>query len=284
MSTRFLTPLSLPPPPPPLLAARFYSSMSLPIVAIAVLGILTTAIFLLAYYIFVIKCCLHLRRSDQLSPSLPSAGLDAASIRAIPTFHYSRSPPASAAAIDCAVCLSDFRGGEPLRLLPGCGHAFHIDCIDTWLQSNASCPLCRTHITDSFPPPPDRRRVPGQSPAAEMGHVAPTEQTRKLGYAVSMGDECIQISREKDEPFDAPPPLRRSVSMDSSFHRRLYVSVQDILRGNPNSFNEEGSSDGGGGGEGGDEVCGRARRRPFFPFGCGRSCSRAVQPVEDMHV
>jgi hypothetical protein len=44
---------------------------------------------------------------------------------------------------DCAVCLCEFAGEDRLRLLPLCGHAFHIDCIDTWLLSNSTCPLCR---------------------------------------------------------------------------------------------------------------------------------------------
>ncbi|KAL0461677.1 UNVERIFIED_CONTAM: RING-H2 finger protein ATL46 [Sesamum latifolium] len=44
---------------------------------------------------------------------------------------------------DCAVCLCEFSESDQLRLLPMCSHAFHMNCIDTWLLSNSTCPLCR---------------------------------------------------------------------------------------------------------------------------------------------
>ncbi|XP_021756443.1 E3 ubiquitin-protein ligase ATL4-like [Chenopodium quinoa] len=47
---------------------------------------------------------------------------------------------------DCAVCLSKFEEKDLLRLLPICCHVFHADCIDTWLNSNQSCPLCRSPV------------------------------------------------------------------------------------------------------------------------------------------
>uniref|UniRef100_A0A5B7AA19 Putative E3 ubiquitin-protein ligase ATL4 n=1 Tax=Davidia involucrata TaxID=16924 RepID=A0A5B7AA19_DAVIN len=47
---------------------------------------------------------------------------------------------------DCAVCLSKFERQDQLRLLPLCCHAFHAGCIDTWLLSNQTCPLCRSTI------------------------------------------------------------------------------------------------------------------------------------------
>eukprot|EP00261_Vitis_vinifera_P039705 XP_019080948.1 PREDICTED: E3 ubiquitin-protein ligase ATL4 isoform X2 [Vitis vinifera] len=47
---------------------------------------------------------------------------------------------------DCAVCLSKFEPHDQLRLLPICCHAFHARCIDTWLASNQTCPLCRSPI------------------------------------------------------------------------------------------------------------------------------------------
>ncbi|XP_026406743.1 E3 ubiquitin-protein ligase ATL4-like [Papaver somniferum] len=51
----------------------------------------------------------------------------------------------------CAVCLSKFERKDKLRLLPNCCHAFHSECIDTWLLSNRTCPLCRAtvHIEES---------------------------------------------------------------------------------------------------------------------------------------
>ncbi|KAG0448885.1 hypothetical protein HPP92_021734 [Vanilla planifolia] len=43
----------------------------------------------------------------------------------------------------CAVCLGEYEEGEAVKVMPSCGHAFHPACIDTWLVSRGSCPLCR---------------------------------------------------------------------------------------------------------------------------------------------
>ncbi|KAG8093865.1 hypothetical protein GUJ93_ZPchr0012g19361 [Zizania palustris] len=87
-----------------------------------------------------------LQRQLQQLFHLHDAGLDQAVIDALPVFLYREVVGAGAGAkepFDCAVCLCEFAGDDRLRLLPLCGHAFHIDCIDTWLLSNSTCPLCR---------------------------------------------------------------------------------------------------------------------------------------------
>ncbi|CAJ1940063.1 unnamed protein product [Sphenostylis stenocarpa] len=79
---------------------------------------------------------------------LHDSGLDQAFIDALPVFLYKdiiglKEP------FDCAVCLCQFSEQDMLRLLPLCNHAFHIDCIDTWLLSNSTCPLCRGSLYES---------------------------------------------------------------------------------------------------------------------------------------
>ncbi|GFP80078.1 RING-H2 finger protein atl47 [Phtheirospermum japonicum] len=73
---------------------------------------------------------------------LHDSGLDQAYIDALPVFLY-KDIMGSKEPFDCAVCLCEFSEQDRLRLLPSCSHAFHIDCIDTWLLSNSTCPLCR---------------------------------------------------------------------------------------------------------------------------------------------
>ncbi|TKY48913.1 E3 ubiquitin-protein ligase ATL41 [Spatholobus suberectus] len=71
----------------------------------------------------------------------PNAGLDPTLITALPTFPFKRQHDDAA---ECAVCLSVLEDGELVRLLPNCKHSFHVGCIDTWLASRSTCPVCRT--------------------------------------------------------------------------------------------------------------------------------------------
>ncbi|XVE75086.1 hypothetical protein DITRI_Ditri12bG0068500 [Diplodiscus trichospermus] len=82
---------------------------------------------------------------------LHDSGLDQAFIDALPVFLY-KEIMGLKEPFDCAVCLCEFLEQDKLRLLPMCSHAFHIDCIDTWLMSNSTCPLCRgTLFTPGLP-------------------------------------------------------------------------------------------------------------------------------------
>ncbi|XP_072953555.1 RING-H2 finger protein ATL46-like [Typha angustifolia] len=83
-----------------------------------------------------------LQRQLQQLFHLHDSGLDQAVIDALPVFLY-RELLGPKDPFDCAVCLCEFAQEDKLRLLPVCGHAFHINCIDTWLLSNSTCPLCR---------------------------------------------------------------------------------------------------------------------------------------------
>ncbi|GAA0149907.1 ubiquitin-protein ligase [Lithospermum erythrorhizon] len=74
--------------------------------------------------------------------NLHDSGLDQAFIDALPVFIY-KDLMGDKEPFDCAVCLCEFSKQDKLRLLPLCSHAFHMECIDTWLLSNSTCPLCR---------------------------------------------------------------------------------------------------------------------------------------------
>lgn len=88
-----------------------------------------------------------LQRQLQQLFHLHDSGLDQAFIDALPVFSYREIVVGAGAGdkepFDCAVCLCEFGAEDRLRLLPLCGHAFHLNCIDTWLLSNSTCPLCR---------------------------------------------------------------------------------------------------------------------------------------------
>ncbi|XP_042396940.1 RING-H2 finger protein ATL13-like [Zingiber officinale] len=76
---------------------------------------------------------------------LHDAGVDQSFIDMLPVFLY-KAIVGIKDPFDCAVCLCEFGPEDKLRLLPKCSHAFHLECIDTWLLSHSTCPLCRSSL------------------------------------------------------------------------------------------------------------------------------------------
>jgi len=58
----------------------------------------------------------------------------------------------------CVICLGDFKPGDRLRTL-SCQHPFHVHCIDSWLDSHTTCPLCN-HQLETVPVEGIRRSTP----------------------------------------------------------------------------------------------------------------------------
>ncbi|KAK3232037.1 hypothetical protein Dsin_003918 [Dipteronia sinensis] len=73
--------------------------------------------------------------------SSANKGLKKKILRSLPKLAFSAELAAKLS--DCAICLTEFAAGDEIRVLPQCGHGFHVACIDTWLGSHSSCPSCR---------------------------------------------------------------------------------------------------------------------------------------------
>ena len=64
----------------------------------------------------------------------------------------------------CAVCQDSIVNNDIVRKLNGCGHIFHVDCVDTWFQRSSLCPTCRNDITGAAVTP---AAVPAAAAAAQ---------------------------------------------------------------------------------------------------------------------
>ncbi|XP_058208619.1 RING-H2 finger protein ATL40-like [Rhododendron vialii] len=84
----------------------------------------------------------------QAATEPPTSGLNPAVIASLPIFAFKQTghsdDTSGGGTTECAVCLSFLEDGEMVRILPNCKHTFHVDCVDKWLTSQSTCPICRT--------------------------------------------------------------------------------------------------------------------------------------------
>ncbi|XP_047051023.1 RING-H2 finger protein ATL39-like [Lolium rigidum] len=93
----------------------------------------------------------HRRRHFGTGDSEEHRPLTVAPSLLVPQFMYNRLVRHSgkgAGSTECAVCLGVIQVGAMAKLLPACTHVYHVDCIDLWLASHSTCPLCRSRVGD----------------------------------------------------------------------------------------------------------------------------------------
>jgi E3 ubiquitin-protein ligase ATL10/75/76/77/78 len=76
-----------------------------------------------------------------MQSSTPIEGQE--SFQVLPTLVYSSKLELTGSGSECTICLSEFKHGVHVRVLPVCHHGFHIRCIDKWLATRCTCPTCR---------------------------------------------------------------------------------------------------------------------------------------------
>ncbi|RWR93837.1 RING-H2 finger protein ATL57-like protein [Cinnamomum micranthum f. kanehirae] len=147
-----LTQDHLPPPPDhPTTTSTIDSSMAVTIL------ILLAALFFMAFFTIYARRLAEdtaadisrrrIRAAQSRGGTTRPRGVDPTTLLSLPVVAYHgcgwKNP------LLCAVCLSEFLEKETVKIIPACGHVYHPECIDSWLLSCGSCPLCRS--TRLFP-------------------------------------------------------------------------------------------------------------------------------------
>lgn len=210
-----------------------YPSVS-PAMAIIIV-ILVAALFFIAFFSIYIRNrsvangSIRQTFSMRRRTAAATRGLENSVIETFPTFTYAevKDHHIGKGSLECAVCLNEFEDDEMLRLIPKCDHVFHPECIDAWLQSHVTCPVCRADLT----PKPDEP-APVQAPEVntELGQGTENlQQNNEVSIQIE-GDENLTSQQEETS---VRPEVKRNLSFNVSNRPPRSFSVK-----RPKMFNK----------------------------------------------
>ncbi|KAK8550821.1 hypothetical protein V6N13_119324 [Hibiscus sabdariffa] len=121
----------------------------------------------------------------------PHKGLDPTTLGSLPVYSFRGNAKYQ---IDCPICLGEFEENQCIKTIPHCQHVFHVECIDTWLSSHVSCPVCRG--TKLF-----------------GGELRVMRERIEQSSTVETGDTCRVVRRASScSSLEQRPMLRRTLS------------------------------------------------------------------------
>ncbi|KAK4489378.1 hypothetical protein RD792_005187 [Penstemon davidsonii] len=218
--------------------ARFSPSLAI------IIAVLITSLFFMVLFTIYIRHCsgvssVALPNVSRRAAAVLSRGLDRSILETFPIFSYSevKEHKIGKGVLECAVCLSEFEDDETLRLIPKCDHVFHPECIDAWLESHVTCPVCRANL---IPQPGDEPvRVPdlvnsNEEEINEGSDIVERSNSRNDEVVIQIDDENQHEDRlgEMKRKLSFQYPNRRNQERARKMNRNLSFQY-------PNRQNEE---------------------------------------------
>ncbi|CAN8286850.1 unnamed protein product [Cochlearia groenlandica] len=143
----------------------------------------------------------------------PKRGLDPTVIASLPTFKVD-DVARGGGSFECAVCLSVLEEGDTARDLPNCKHVFHVDCVDTWLATCSTCPVCRSEVVR-----PRQRLLepePREGPVGGDGIASP----RAMPSPLLLDEVRMNVTAEAvGSSFSRLDSFKRILTKDKSSNR-----------------------------------------------------------------
>ncbi|CAN1232814.1 E3 ubiquitin-protein ligase ATL6 [Linum perenne] len=191
-----------------------------------IIVVLIAALFLMGFFSIYIRQCSE--SNSAVAAAAAARGLDRDAIETFPTMVYSavKGLKIGKGALECAVCLNEFEDDETLRLIPKCDHVFHPECIDAWLESHTTCPVCRADLTPlpaESPPTANEDRVNPDVPVLNRNRTRGSRsgRPRKFPRSHSTGHSLVQPGENTDRfTLKLPVEVRKQL-MDKELSRTL---------------------------------------------------------------
>lgn len=198
---------------PPQTDDQYYRNFS-PSMAVIIV-VLVAALFFMGFFSIYIRHCNEssagnsVRHALSLRRRAAARGLDASVLETFPTFTYAevKDHKIGKGALECAVCLNEFEDDETLRLIPKCDHVFHPECIDAWLESHVTCPVCRADLSNQ------PGNEPVQTPELPTGSEEAIEEPQNEEISIQVVTDQEQQRQQQDEPV-REKPVKRNLSFN----------------------------------------------------------------------
>ncbi|PKA59493.1 E3 ubiquitin-protein ligase ATL6 [Apostasia shenzhenica] len=199
-----------------------YSTSVSPALAVIIVAIVSSVFFLAFFTIYLRRCA---GDRSAVSPAglagtvggrrRATRGLDPAILNTFPTMVYSeiKKLKIEKETLECAVCLCEFEDDEILRLLPRCDHVFHRDCVDVWLATHVTCPVCRRNLAADEDPSPETDQVAVTVENEGDEGVQGEDRQEELAELVRIGSqrrEAAALMRSRSGSTRRGPPATRS--------------------------------------------------------------------------